>query len=313
MAANFASAHAVGEYDSEFETDPEKRQKTWRDDPLSATARLSHHDHQLASKQFLEAERDKEEWRLRRYRLLALDAYSRHKQLINNYLLMHGKGVEHFKRSTESDRNDYDVLKEKHCFLWDNEDDPVGWESRLAKAYYDKLYKEYSIADLSRYKENKIALRWRVEREVVSGKGQFLCGNKSCDKISDLQSWEVNFGYLEHGEKKNALVKLRLCPECSAKLNYHHKRQKWKAKDKDKELSHKRKHKHEHKKKKKRKKEGVSSCSSDNEAEDKPVTKTPQASTSDMASDIWSKPVSLAEVERPKEEEFDEYFKDMFL
>lgn len=309
MAASFTSAHAVGEYDSEFEIDPEKRKKTWRDDPLSASTISSHHDHQLTSKQFLEAERDKEEWRLRRYRLLALDAYSRHKQLINNYLLMHGKGVEHFKRSTENDRNDYDVLKDKHCFLWDSDDELLSWESRLAKAYYDKLYKEYSIADLSKYKENKIALRWRVEQEVVSGKGQFLCGNKYCDAMSDLQSWEVNFGYLEHGQKKNALVKLRLCPECSMKLNYHHKRHKWKTKkSEDKQSSHKRKHKHDHKKKKKQKKE--ESTSSGKEADD---TSTAQTSTSDIAKDIWSKPVSLAEVERPKEEEFDEYFKDMFL
>lgn len=26
---------------------------------------------------------------------------------------------------------------------------------------------------------------------------------------------------MEGGEKKNALVKLRLCPDCSYKLNYH--------------------------------------------------------------------------------------------
>lgn len=30
--------------------------------------------------------------------------------------------------------------------------------------YYDKLFKEYTICDLSRYKENKIANRWRVEK-----------------------------------------------------------------------------------------------------------------------------------------------------
>lgn len=29
-------------------------------------------------------------------------------------------------------------------------------EKRLAKKYYDKLFKEYCIADLSRYKENKV-------------------------------------------------------------------------------------------------------------------------------------------------------------
>jgi hypothetical protein len=29
-------------------------------------------------------------------------------------------------------------------------------EKRLAKKYYDKLFKEYCIADLSRFKENKV-------------------------------------------------------------------------------------------------------------------------------------------------------------
>ncbi|XP_065906300.1 protein FRA10AC1-like [Dysidea avara] len=309
MAASFE----VGDYDSEFDTDPEKRRKTWRDDPLAHSSVTSHHNQQVASKRHLEAERDKEEWRLRRHHLLALDAYSRHKQLINNYLLTHGKGIEQFKRSSESDKNDYDVLKEQHCFLWDHEDEPLGWESKLAKAYYDKLFKEYSISDLSRYKENKIALRWRVEKEVVSGKGQFVCGNKHCDEMSDLQSWEVNFGYMEHGEKKNALVKLRLCPQCSGKLNYHHKRRKWKPKhsDKDGDSSRKRKHKHEHKKAKKRKKEANS-----NSDEDSEITVPPQAvpgSCTEVASDIWSKPVPVGEVEKSKEHEFDEYFKDMFL
>ena len=309
MAASFE----VGDYDSEFDADPEKRRKTWRDDPLAHSSTTSHHNQQVASKQYLEAERDKEEWHLRCHRLLALDAYSRHKQLINNYLLTYGKGIEEFKRSSESDKNDYDVLKEQHCFLWDQEDEPLSWESKLAKAYYDKLFKEYSISDLSRYKENKIALRWRVEKEVVSGKGQFVCGNKHCTEMSDLQSWEVNFGYMEHGEKKNALVKLRLCPQCSGKLNYHHKRRKWKPKQKDQDgsLSRKRKHKHEHKKAKKHKKETNSTSDEDDE-----VTVPSQAvpeSRSETASDIWSKPIPLGEIEKSKEDEFDEYFKDMFL
>lgn len=38
--------------------------------------------------------------------------------------------------------------------------------------------------------------------------GQFFCGNKYCDEKDNLKSWEVNFGYMEHGEKRNALVKL---------------------------------------------------------------------------------------------------------
>jgi hypothetical protein len=35
-----------------------------------------------------------------------------------------------------------------------------------------------------------------------------------------LRSWEVNFGYVEHGEKKNALVKLSRC-NCSINQNSH--------------------------------------------------------------------------------------------
>lgn len=39
--------------------------------------------------------------------------------------------------------------------------------------------------------------------------GQFECGAKRCKETEGLRSWEVNFAYVEHGEKKNALVKLR--------------------------------------------------------------------------------------------------------
>lgn len=39
--------------------------------------------------------------------------------------------------------------------------------------------------------------------------GQFLCGNKRCEIQEGLKSWEVNFAYVEQGEKRNALVKLR--------------------------------------------------------------------------------------------------------
>lgn len=55
----------------------------------------------------------------------------------------------------------------------------------------------------------QIAMRWRTEQEVVSGKGQFSCGNKTCPEAEGLRTWEVNFAYKEQEEKKNALVKLR--------------------------------------------------------------------------------------------------------
>ncbi|XP_017891553.1 protein FRA10AC1 [Ceratina calcarata] len=153
-----------------------------------------------------------------------LSAYDRHKKLINDYFTLYG-GTS-LRRDTSRDKTDYDVIKENHRFLWDQDnDEPETWGARLAKKYYDKLFKEYCIADLTYYKENKIALRWRTEKEVIVGKGQFECGNKRCkEKEEGLKSWEVNFGYVEHGDKKNALVKLRLCPECSVKLNYRSKK-----------------------------------------------------------------------------------------
>jgi len=67
-------------------------------------------------------------------------------------------------------------------------------------------------------------MRWRTEKEVVSGKGQFVCGNKQCGNRQGLGSYEVNFGYKEAGEHKQALVKLRVCPECADKLNYNRKK-----------------------------------------------------------------------------------------
>lgn len=82
------------------------------------------------------------------------------------------------------------------------------------------------------YKEGKIALRWRVEREVISGKGQFVCASTRCESTKSLKSWEVNFGYIEDGEKKNELVKVRLCPECSDKLNYKTKKRAAKRQEK---------------------------------------------------------------------------------
>lgn len=102
----------------------------------------------------------------------------------------------------------------------DEREEELAWEERVARKYYDELYKEYCIADLSKYKEGSVALRWRTREEVMSGRGQFVCGNLKCERTSSLKSWEVNFGYVEDNVKKSALVKVRLCRRCSYKLNY---------------------------------------------------------------------------------------------
>lgn len=181
----------------------------------------------LPSKSILRDAQAKEEGQIRAFHYGSLNAYSKHKKLVNDYIRYYsgGKSIEEvFKRDTSKDKTDLDVIREEMKFIWDDDDRIDTWEKRLAKKYYDKLFKEYCICDLTFYKQNKIAMRWRIEREVIEGKGQFICGDKRCLVRDGLKSWEVNFGYMEHNEKKNALVKLRLCPECSVKLNYHHQR-----------------------------------------------------------------------------------------
>lgn len=132
----------------------------------------------------------------------------RHKELIKTY----------------QNLTDRDILKKNFQFLRDEEKDAEekdeNWEIRMSIKYYDRLYKEYALADLTRYKEGKIGLRWRTESEVTSGKGQFSCGNKTCSAETGLHSYELLFGYREQKEKKQCLVKVRACPPCALKLFY---------------------------------------------------------------------------------------------
>lgn len=64
-------------------------------------------------------------------------------------------------------------------------------------------------------------MRWRTEEEVIAGKGQFVCGAEDCKQTQKLKSYEVNFAYVEAGKRKQALVKLRVCPECTKKLFFN--------------------------------------------------------------------------------------------
>jgi len=95
---------------------------------------------------------------------------------------------------------------------------------------FPALSTQYALVDLSRYKEGKLGLRWRTQGEVIAAKGQFECGNitkgKPCAATSSLHSYELNFAYVEQGQQKQELVKVRVCSHCAAKLNYRrqHKR-----------------------------------------------------------------------------------------
>ncbi|CAG7838177.1 unnamed protein product [Allacma fusca] len=214
-------------YDSSFEDDEDKKKEKTKGRELTKK-HYQQPNVTLASsaaiptKEFFEdAQRRAEGFRNRYF---ALNAFERHQKLINDYFLYFPGAKKLLGRDASKDKRDIDVVRENHRFLWKETDSVDSWEQQLAKAYYDKLYKEYTICDLSRYLENKVAMRWRIEKELLDGKGQFICGAKRCDQSSGLKTWEVNFAYMEEGVKKNALVKLRLCPECSFKLNYGQKR-----------------------------------------------------------------------------------------
>lgn len=85
-----------------------------------------------------------------------LNPYEFHKKLINDYILKRpGDTSKLFVRDSSKDKTDFDVIRENHQFLW-SKDDVDSWGKQLARRYYDKLFKEYCIADLSRYKDNKV-------------------------------------------------------------------------------------------------------------------------------------------------------------
>ncbi|KAL5708211.1 hypothetical protein ACHQM5_019031 [Ranunculus cassubicifolius] len=218
-----------------------------------------------------------------------LNAYDRHKKFLNDYANYYGK--ERKAVNVLPIKTDRDTLKEGYRFIRSEEDDmDFSWEQRLVKRYYDKLFKEYCIADMSKYKKGKIGLRWRTEREVIAGKGQFICGNKQCEEKSGLASYEVNFSYQEAGENKQALVKLVCCKICADKLVY--------KKMKEKEQIEKREREKQNSDNQKRKRER-SRSSSDTDEEYKRRDKKVGKSDKD-------------EKENDDDDNFDEFLTGMF-
>ncbi|KAG5670314.1 hypothetical protein PVAND_000590 [Polypedilum vanderplanki] len=243
-----------------------------------------------------------------------LNPYDYHKYLINQYVLKR-PGDTRFLHGSETKKIEYksdrDIALENLRFIWNEEDKPKSWEEKLAKKYYDKLFREYCICDLTRYKENKIANRFRVEKEVINGKGQFTCGEKACSTTENLKTWEVNFSYIENQEKKNALVKIRLCETCSEKLNYHSKKREIKRL-----------------KRKRRKSPSLlspqpSSSSStrsrsssqvaDDTKEEKEITENINIDQKEKSPEaIWKDNTNQSEV-REREDDFDEYLADLLM
>ncbi|CAF1552253.1 unnamed protein product [Adineta steineri] len=273
--ADLAHVDEVSDLNSEFDNTEKDEKKRKRDDltekvTFQQTSGLARKDDRIASA-------NKERFRSQ---FMAMNAYERHKRLVNDYVRYYSKEKsfnEIFKRDASNDKTDLDIVRREHRFLWDEEEDEPEetWEKRLAKKYYDKLFKEYCICDLSQWEEKKIAMRWRIDREIVSGKGQFICSEKRCDEKEKLRSWEVLFGYVEHGKKTRCF---RLCPSCTKKLHFGHKVKEVVPKQQESRL--------------------------DDDDEN--------PSTLPDDGQIWSKP--LAETrEATREDEFDEYLQTLFF
>lgn len=128
------------------------------------------------------------------------------------------------------------------------------WQQRMVAAYDRHLYRDYVLADLTRVSDRQLGLRWRTQAEVVAGRGSTTCGNKHCPSSArpptaedqeaaqmyrqipseteaeeesavkklafgvEAVDFEVPFDYVEQGEHKRELVKLRLCARCAPKL-----------------------------------------------------------------------------------------------
>ncbi|KAI3982309.1 hypothetical protein MKX01_037842, partial [Papaver californicum] len=83
-----------------------------------------------------------------------LNAFDRHKKFVKDYVDFYGT-----RRKVDivfPSKTDQDTLREGYRFIRSEEDDmDRSWEQRLVKRYYDKLFKEYCIADMSQYKKGK--------------------------------------------------------------------------------------------------------------------------------------------------------------
>lgn len=72
---------------------------------------------------------------------LGTTAYDRHQRYVNDYIKAYGRVETPVHVGPR--RNDFDVIAERHRFVWEEGDEPgmADWEGVLAKRYFDKLYK----------------------------------------------------------------------------------------------------------------------------------------------------------------------------
>ena len=156
----------------------------------------------------------------------AASAWDKHREMMRRYSRgvpgKSGGGSGGGAGGASAALSDVDVLRKEFRFISHDAEYATSWGKKLVEAYCRRLYKEYALVNLARYTEGKVGMRWRTEDEVVDGKGQFTCGGlPACATPSHgLATLEVPFAYKEGGEKREALVKLRLCRMCRYKLEF---------------------------------------------------------------------------------------------
>ncbi|KYR02138.1 hypothetical protein DLAC_00938 [Tieghemostelium lacteum] len=165
----------------------------------------------------------------------SLKSKPKHQELMNDYIKYYQTKEEEKKKQQEKDKyknykSELDILKEEYRFIRDDDENSDentlssntidDWKKKISIQYYNRLYREFAIIDLSKYKTNEIGLRWRTESEVINGRGQFTCANRKCELLVNLKPYEVPFTYQEDNTEKTALVKVVLCQDCAKLLNY---------------------------------------------------------------------------------------------
>ncbi|KAL9646903.1 hypothetical protein ABK040_013763 [Willaertia magna] len=106
--------------------------------------------------------------------------------------------------------SDVDILQKNYRFIRNSDDDDSNDEEEekkevvdeLTKNYEEKLYKEYVLADLSKYKEGQIGLRWRTEKEVLNEKGTKICGNINCNDSKNLECMQLKSIVVKNVQKE---------------------------------------------------------------------------------------------------------------
>ena len=144
-----------------------------------------------------------------------------------------------------------------------------------------------------------------------------MCGARKCEEGEGLKTWEVNFAYVEQDVKKNCLIKLRLCPDCSYKLNYHKKHKQVKKKKKKSKKRETTKKKSKKRKRERRHDSGSASSSSESEGEKDAGDKNGASASVEVKEkgeevSIWKQPVEET-TEKTQDDLFDDYLEDLFM